>query len=84
MAISTHLPVVSNNASEIDRYFDSPVEALPENCEDSRLPNWWRSQTFAFLALSQAARELLPVPSAEVDCERRASTQPQKRDDTCS
>ena len=70
MAISAHIPVVSNNTSEIDRYFDSPVEAWPENCEDSWLLNWWRSQTFAFPTLSQAARELLPVPSAEVDCER--------------
>jgi hypothetical protein len=72
MAISVHLPVISNNASEIDRYFDSPVEAWPENCEDSWLLNWWRSQTFAFPTLSQAALELLPVPSAEVDCGQAA------------
>jgi hypothetical protein len=37
---------------------------------DSGLLNWWRSQTFASPTISQAAREFLPVPSAEVDCER--------------
>lgn len=40
IASSAQLPVVSNNASKIDRYFDSLVEAWLENCEDSWLLNW--------------------------------------------
>jgi hypothetical protein len=67
MSGSAHLPIFSNNISEIDIYFDSPIEAWPENCEDSWLLHWWRSQTFAFPTLSQTAHELLPIPSAEVD-----------------
>jgi hAT family C-terminal dimerisation region len=55
---------------EINSYFDSPIEAWPGNCEDNWLLHWWKSQMFAFPTLSQAARELLPVPSSEVDCER--------------
>jgi hypothetical protein len=60
--------------SDVDRYLDSaPVNWSHTSIADGDpdwVLNWWKANAFDFPLMARAARDYLPVPSAEVGVER--------------
>jgi hAT family C-terminal dimerisation region/Domain of unknown function (DUF4413) len=60
--------------SDIDTYLDSPPVSwshrLIEDGDPEWVLKWWKANTFQYPLMSQAVRDYLPVPSAEVGIER--------------
>lgn len=60
-------------ADDIDRYFDTDVVLFQNQGSGSQmewLRNWWNTNTGEFPCMAAAARDYLPIPSAETDVER--------------
>ena len=60
--------------SDVDKYLDSaPVSWSHASAADGDpdwVLKWWKANSFEFPLMAQAARDYLPVPSAEVGVER--------------
>lgn len=56
--------------TDFDRYFNNPmVTTWDASVEDFNL-QWWKAMEFQYPMVAKAARDLLAIPSAEVDIER--------------
>jgi hypothetical protein len=68
-------PAQSTITSDIDQYLDSkPVnwsQGLIEDGDPNWVLKWWKANAFSYPLMAQAFRDYFPVPSAEVDVERR-------------
>jgi hypothetical protein len=60
--------------SEIDRYLDSPLVAWDGLEDPNWVLKWWKANSLQYPIMSQVARDYLPIPPAEVDCERLFSS----------
>ena len=60
--------------SKINRYLDGPLV----DWDGSDDPNWvlqqWKANSLQYRIMSRVARDYLPIPPAEVDCERLFSS----------
>jgi hAT family protein len=63
--------------SDIDRYLDSPPVSWSHHmigdADAEWVLKWWRVNAFNFPLMAKAARDYLPIPSAEVGIEREFS-----------
>lgn len=64
-------------SSDIDRYLDSPPVSWSHHMigdvDKEWALKWWRAKAFNFPLMAKAARDYLPIPSAEVWIEREFS-----------
>ena len=63
----------SINASDIDRYLDTPPITFKLNKSEDQTQwtlNWWDGNRYEYPCMAQAARDYLPIPASEVDVER--------------
>ncbi|PMD51266.1 uncharacterized protein K444DRAFT_601551 [Hyaloscypha bicolor E] len=66
---STPASHIQQHKSDFERYFNDLVITSYEPCEDWCL-QWWKANEFQYKQVAVAARDLLAIPSAEVDVER--------------
>ncbi|KAJ5704488.1 hypothetical protein N7536_000177 [Penicillium majusculum] len=63
--------------SDIDRYLDAPPVSwshhMIDDADEEWVLKWWKANVFSFPLMAKAARDYLPIPSAEVGIEREFS-----------
>lgn len=71
-------PSKEASLSDIDKYLDSPPVNWSHHMIDDADTEWvlklWKANAFNFPLLAKAARDYLPIPSAEVGIEREFSS----------
>jgi hypothetical protein len=60
--------------SEIDRYLDGPLIEWDGSDDPNWVLQWWKANSSLYPIMSRVARDYLPIPPAEVDCERLFSS----------
>jgi hAT family C-terminal dimerisation region len=60
--------------SEIDQYLDGPLVDWNGLDDPNWVLRWWKANSLQYPIISQVARDNLPIPPAEVDCEHLFST----------
>jgi hypothetical protein len=62
---------------DIDRYLDAPPVSwshhMIDDADEEWVLKWWKANVFSFPLMAEAARDYLPIPSAEVGIEREFS-----------
>ncbi|KAJ6003904.1 hypothetical protein N7540_013186 [Penicillium herquei] len=70
-------PSKEASLSDIDKYLDSPPvdwsHHMIGDADAEWVLKWWKANTFNFPLIAKAARDYLPIPSAEVGVEREFS-----------
>jgi zinc finger BED domain-containing protein 1 (E3 SUMO-protein ligase ZBED1) len=56
--------------SEIDWYLDGPLVEWNGLDDPNWVLQWWKANSSLYPIMSRVARDYLPIPPAEVDCER--------------
>ncbi|OJZ88799.1 hypothetical protein ASPFODRAFT_103956, partial [Aspergillus luchuensis CBS 106.47] len=71
-------PSKEASLSDIDKYLDSPPvnwsHHMIDDSDTEWVLKWWKANAFNFPLLAKAARDYLPIPSAEVGIEREFSS----------
>ena len=60
--------------SEINRHLDGPLVDWDGLDDPNWVLRWWKANSLQYPIISQVARDYLPIPPAEVDCERLFSS----------
>lgn len=70
-------PLQRTLLSDIDRYLDAPSVSwshhMIDDADEEWVLKWWKANVFNFPLMAKAARDYLPIPSAEVGIEREFS-----------
>ena len=70
-------PCKEASLSDIDKYLDSPPvnwsHHMIGDADAEWVLKWWKANAFNFPLMAKAARDYLPIPSAEVGIEREFS-----------
>ena len=70
-------PCKEASLSDIDKYLDSPPvnwsHHMIGDADAEWVLKWWKANAFNFSLMAKAARDYLPIPSAEVGIEREFS-----------